>query len=204
MIDKEPKKGDSHVYKRVLSTIDGINTIIVLLCMFVLRNEVSTIWLLVTALSVYMTTISTLGLIPNYEKTRLFFIELEAINSVCFFIPACVNKLSILYQKTLVDSYAPLLNLITFLAYLIFIIYQRIRISNKKVMYSVFFGVYCVSVIFSFLPNDCKQLILDIVFKNPGIYAGIVDGNIFFPAIKEAMLAFIILDVAIESNKEDR
>lgn len=186
----------------------AINFILGAYYILFLHAEFSIFWLRLCMIFILaraaISILTQLKLIKDNEIIDYFFIQLEIINFICIFIPMLIYKLSTLSQTVVMDTYVPLHNLITFFVYLVFIIYQRIRIGNKKVMYYIFFLVYCTSVIFNFMPIDFQQAILNIVFTKGDFYAGIGYESLFFPAIKEAMLSFIILDVAIESNEENR
>ena len=96
--------------------------------------------------------------------------------------------------------YASINNIVTFIIGLIWVISIGVRYTNsRKMMYIFFLILYIMAVIYKFLPNEQKNVLFELSMGGDNIVNGNEVFDFFYPGIKEAVLAYIIIDPVMDS-----
>lgn len=128
-----------------------------------------------------------------------FWLDLLTTACLCRDIPAIIFGI-VRHQAPYVfiidPYYNEIINTVTFVIALFYCIYLKysFQVSNTF-LYTWFFIIYAVSALYNFLPVSLKQVIIQHVYGGSLEYS-MQRVNYYNPAIKEAVLAFTILDTA--------
>ena len=128
-------------------------------------------------------------------------VEVLLATTVCEFVFQLVTW-SIVFKTY--EGLVGLGNVLAFILLLGVFCYFRFKYREyKNGFYMVFFVLYCISVIYAFLPGYVQASIwnhaLSKTLEYRDLFILLIDGMIF-PAVKEAGLAFIILDTIIKTD----
>lgn len=130
----------------------------------------------------------------------IFMLDNFITMGICLNIPAIIY--AIFTRKTTyvyyIDStYGCIINMITFIIILVYCVHLKMNLKiNNTLLYVWFFIMYSGSVLFHFAPEKLQLAVLQFIHRtsNPDILHAAV--NYYKPGIKEAVLAFIILDAS--------
>ena len=140
-------------------------------------------------------------------KGLILVLDLLVCNSLCFSCSMIIYN-SFFYEKFhLQYEYLAIENTLVFVFYLGFLIYLKKIYKVNKNAYPYYFLVYCISVVFGFIPTKYTLALFRMLFIRSDKKYIVNFSNYVFPAIKEAILAFIILDSSdlfIKKYKKDK
>jgi len=130
--------------------------------------------------------------ISRYFRVEAILIGFFIINSLsiscAILLDICVFQKITNYMGTVSGAY----NLFVFIIYLMYLAYLRkSNLIGKNSLYLIFFLVYCFASISSITPPTFRRILLSFVPMNGYLNAMF---SFYYPAIKESILAFIILD----------
>ena len=141
----------------------------------------------------------------SYESTSIvFMIELVGLNllitmSLCENIPAFYISFfrpEYPYPHIISKDYVGMVNILTFIIVILLCINMKYFIKiNNTLMYFIFFMIYTFAVMYHFAPPNVQRAVLrHFISPNNTEEIDRLIAEYYYPAIKEGVLAFIILD----------
>ena len=133
----------------------------------------------------------------------LFIVEIVLLDfytatTLCTCIPAIIYgiiRARYPYPYIIDSFYLGIVNMVTFVITLLFCIYLKIILKvNNTFMYTLFFIMYSLAALYHFAPENLQQVFLKIIFSPNDTEFNRAAIEYYRPAIKEGVLAFIILD----------
>lgn len=128
----------------------------------------------------------------------VFFLDGLITMTLCLDIPAiifAIYRRQVPYVYIIDPTYECIINMITFIIVLLYCIHLKINFEvDHTLLYIWFFIMYFGSVLFHFSPEKLKLAVLQAIYSSNTPDFLKTEVNYYKPAIKEAVLAFIILD----------